>query len=77
MSDTKRIEVTDDSYMNVDIKENSPAHKPEEKSEVKTERPEWLPEKFATAEDLAKRKDAIGIFVFFKMLQACIKPWYL
>ena len=47
--DTEKIEITDDSKG--DIKENSPLEKPVEQN---TDRPEWLPEKFATAEELAK-----------------------
>jgi|TARA_B100001964_G_C14115215_1_gene545762 hypothetical protein len=52
MVDTKRIEVTDDSYLNPDIRDDAPMEKPKE--EEKSDRPEWLPEKFATAEELAK-----------------------
>jgi len=47
--DTERIEITDDSKG--DIRENAPMEKPVDNN---TDRPEWLPEKFATAEELAK-----------------------
>ena len=50
MSDTQRIEIVDESKG--DIQTNSPMEKPTE--EIKSDRPEWLPEKFATAEELAK-----------------------
>jgi hypothetical protein len=47
--DTERIEITDTSKG--DIKEDAPMEKPVEEQ---SDRPEWLPEKFATAEELAK-----------------------
>ena len=49
---TERIDISDDSHLKPDLSDSHPTEKPTE--ENKSDRPSWLPEKFANAEELAK-----------------------